>query len=135
MKKPKQLLLPPEYIYTTEFHKWLLGQAYSIPVYHNEKNVYVWYQTIRKRCGLNFTIADVKGFCQSIYGMCKQGHRGDNLLSSMLYLEGVPEVSPVFLDPEYCSRLEEKYHRIGWTYYEKTVYVLLSSRMNPNGEE
>ena len=135
MKKPKQLLLPPEYIYTTEFHKWLLRQHDTIPEYHNKKYVYLWYQTIGRRCGFEFTIADVKGFCQSIYGMCRQGHREEDLLSSILYLEGVPEVSRSFLDPEYCSRLQKKYHRVGWAYHEKTVYVLLSSRINPRGEE
>ena len=135
MKKPKQLLLPPEYIYTTEFHKWLLDQHDILPEYHNKKYVYAWHQAIRRRCGFGFTIADVKGFCQSIYGICKRGHCEEDLLSSILYLEGVPEVSRSFLDPEYRSRLEKKYHSVSWAYYEKTVYVLLSSRINPRGEE
>ena len=135
MRKPKELLLPPEYIYFNEFHKMVYLHNNGSEVF-NDKHSGLWFSAINKSCGYGKRIQDIKGFCQSIYGLCKSNH----LLSAYLYFESAPDLPHHFFDKSYLNSLPNKYNSIA-EYWQLNIkqshyieYILLSSRKTITGE-
>ena len=135
-KKPKCLYLPPELIYTNEFHEVVATNYYSI---HNTVSKYVWYYTMMELCA-GYTKLDVKSFCQAAYAICdvKYSERED-LFAALLYLDNSLSFIPSnFIDyssDEYYEYLKNRYYYFkptSWIFNKKLI--LISSRQTITGE-
>ena len=109
-----QLLLPPNYIYSDEF----IVEVSNVKRYKQiEFHPDIWFKAIVGNV-LSFLIPhdQIFSFCKSIKGLC------DNsmiLYEELLYLEGLQNLSKIFLDErELRSNLVAKYN------FQKSPYIM-----------
>ena len=128
--KPEQLLLPPKFIHSKDFHKVIL-QGYDLKSsrHHYSKQHFLWYrvisQTIRSRESREYDLANdsrkqelVGYFCKSVKGMFKGDDHNDrytldakaSINQSVLFLEGLSGLPNNIVDESFIQELRSKYN-------------------------
>ena len=129
--KPEQLLLPPNFIHSKNFHRDLVLQEYDLKFlrHHYSKQHFLWYkviaQTIRFRESREYDLANdfrkqelAKYFCESIKGMFKGDDHNDrhtldskaSINQSVLFLEGLSGLPNNLIDESFIQELRSKYN-------------------------
>ena len=135
-KKPKCIYLPPELIYTDEFHEVIAVNNYSI---HDTVNKYLWYYSMMEICAGHIQ-SDIKSFCQAAYAICEIKYsEKEDLFAALLYLDNslsfLPSNFKDYSCDEYYEYLKGRYY-----YYRPTRWIfnkkliLISSRQTITGE-
>ena len=148
-KPPNCFILPPEYIYTDKFHDYIyrepfiFNERFDRPIRIFERpHGHLFYKLIR---GTEVNRSDIKGFCQSIYGVhtFKLGlyYSTDTFweafrksyCQTLLYLDGAPPLPTSFIDMECLNHLILKYHKLIHRESNNMRFTLISSRRNVQG--
>jgi len=135
-KKPKCLYLPPELIYTDEFHRVIVEDHYNI---YSNVNKYVWYHTMIDVCA-GHTQSNIRSFCQAAYGICEVKYSDrEDLFAALLYLDNslsfLPSNFTDYSSCEYYEYLKGRYYfyrPTRWIFDKKLI--LISSRQTVTGE-
>ena len=151
IKPPNCFILPPEYIYTDEFHDYIykepriINERFDRPIrIFKRPHGNLFYKLIR---GTEVDRSDIRGFCQSIYGVHKfnlNQHYSLNetfwepfyksYCQALLYLDGAPTLPTSFIDTECLNHLKLKYHKLIHRESKMMRFTLISSRRCVQGE-
>jgi len=134
--KPDCLILPPEFIYSDEFHYAIKTKTSDdvLRIYEYERG-HLWFHMIDWACGRKL-IRVIKGFCQSIYGICivrQLDMNTPNLFTALLYLDNMSHLPLNLIDKSYHYELLNKYHCYMPRRLNGEEYRLISSRKNVDG--
>jgi hypothetical protein len=127
MIKPESLLLPPSFVYDLSFHQDLVCLDYlQYPFPSGEYHLWftVLSKVLRDRICLTYIslpddkkIRLVKDFCDNVKGLFsyyKPGfipkHERRNIISSLLFLEGMAESPINFIEESFIDDLKTKYN-------------------------
>ena len=144
VNKPDYLILPPDFIYSNKFHSSFnfgtsLYRIGTIGEIFNLENGFLWHTVVKMSLTApNSNIKneqDIKGFCQSIYGVCNFGHldKEENLFTSLIYLDNMSYLPRNLIDDSYYSVLRNKYYCHKITKVAGDEYTLISSRLFAGG--
>ena len=140
--KPDCLILPPDFIYTDEFHYTIKHRIISNVVKICEyENGYLWYHAICCIIGvIPRPLRIIRGFCQSIYGICETkdylistSDSTTNLFAALLYLDNMSYLPFNLMDKYYYYELKKKYHCYMPRKLSSKEYRLISSRKDIDG--
>ena len=141
VNKPDYLILPPDFIYSNKFHSSFnfgtsLYRIGTIGEIFNLENGFLWHTVVKMSLTApNSNIKneqDIKGFCQSIYGLCKLTNpiaKKEDLYPALQYLDNTLDFLPEsFIDTSYYENLQKKYFCWEHPTIGNENYSIISSR-------